>query len=530
MSTDPAASSPPRGPASERELLTAALLGTGRRHVPELFWADALLETPATLDSSAAVAEVRDAEVGDGGAQDPEAALLDAAAAYDLVRRAGRQVAPAPDRVVAPAPADSAPVLPDAVLRCVELLLGPHDFTHRQRADLLGVVVEHARGRRFPAHLLPRLFAHLAGWREPVPGLVDVLGERGRWLLAANRGWSRVATLVAHGGGSRQTDDTDLPSDWETQWPQLPVADAVGWLVRARRHQPAEAAASLAAHWPHYKAKDRTALLAALTDDLSSADEAFLLQAVADSSVGVRTEALSLLDQLGNGPRAHRLAELLRPLVHVHGPLRRKLRVDLPEAPDARGVADGLTHGASGAQDRRSWLTRIMGGAPLSVWTEVTGRSVSATVGMVQDPWVVSLLREVAVSRGDSAWADALIEHGDTTEAVMAVASAERREAHALKLMGTTTPPRTIRTLMARLPTPWSDMVADRFLDLLAAGTFDDTLAGGRGWLVDAIPTTRFAKVQRLLETTQGPARAVLSDIVQYQSFHHTLLEALHDR
>lgn len=509
--------------ATEKELVTAALIGTGRRAVPDLFWNDLVADaSPVGLDTT---------DSGGLGPTTPEQELLDAAAAYDLVRRVGRPLVPAGPRRVAPAAPETTALLPTPVLRAVELLVQPHDFTPEQVASLLGVVVAHANGRRLPPDLVPDLLDRLLSWRVPVPGLGELLGERGQWLLDARPKWTRLRTQVATGAAARVVED--LPEDWESRWPQDRVDDGQALLRVARNERPREAAASLEQHLITFKAKDRATLLRTLEVGLSVEDESLLTRALGDSASGVRSVAIELLDRIPQGQRGARFADRLRPLLVVHGPLRRKLRVDLPEAPDAQGIADGLPAPGAGAPDRRAWLTRLIHGAPLATWTQATGRTPAQTLGMLGEAWVVKEIIAIAALRGDADWADALLGQGTEADPLVAVASPVRRQEHVLTLLTGSTPANRVVKVLRDLPTPWPDVVADRALDVMLTGAFDHHLRGIRDLFTAGIGPHLLPKVRRLLdpEGAGDPVppdhRAVLSAVLQFHSFHHSLLEAL---
>lgn len=521
---------PQRG--TEKDLITAALIGTGRRAVPDPFWSDLTVEEP-TEDPAE--------EPEPSPPSTPEQDLLDAAAVYDLVRRVGRPLLVAGDRVLAPAAPETAALLPVPVIRAVELLLRPHDFTPEQVATLLGVVVAHADGRRLPTTLVPDLLDRLLVWRVPVPGLGDLLGARGQWLLAARPTWARLRRQVAPGAAARVVEE--LPQDWATRWPQGTVEQARALLGAARAEHPREAAASLEQHLGEFRVQDRATLLRALEVRLSVADEPLLTRALGDAAAGVRSVAIDLLDQIPAGERGARFADRLRPLLVLQGPLRRRMRVELPEAPDAQGIADGLQAPGGGTPDRRAWLIRLIHGAPLSTWTEVSGRTPAQTLGMLSEAWVVKEIIAIAARRGDADWADALLGQGAEADPLVAVASPARRQEHAMSLLTGSTPATRVVAVLRDLPTPWPDVVGDRALDVMLTGAFDHHLRGIRDLFAAGIGPGLLPKIRRLLgpddlaasastaSAPHGPQvspehRTVLSAVLQFHSFHHSLLEA----
>ncbi len=301
-------------------LRAAALVGTARREVPPL---------PA-LGIAAR----------DGATR--EEALLDAAALGDAVRRAGRlpERAPEPDD---PAPEETLAVAPSPAVQILELLAAQGPVGGASR----GVLTVHwfdtaaAAGRVVPPHLLPQVL-DLATTSAVRRAARAVLGERGRWLAARNPEWSWVAE--------------DGPAEQ--------AADRVSAVAELRRTDPDAGRALVEQTWDTDGAQHRAAALAALVIGLDGADEPFLERCLDDRARSVREAACRLLDRLPGSGRAARMADRLRPLLTVHGTLRKHLEVGLPDDPDAAGIRDGLVDPGPGFSKRNRWLQQIVSGAP----------------------------------------------------------------------------------------------------------------------------------------------------------------------
>ncbi|MFC3996676.1 DUF5691 domain-containing protein [Nocardiopsis sediminis] len=153
------------------DLVSAALVGTGRRAVPD----------PAGLP---AVSE-----------EDPALTLLARAALVAVRDRAGR-VAGRADPLPA-APAETAPVVGDAAALRLRGLLDDAAGTGVHLGEWLDLAAE--RGRRVPPHLLPRLLD--AGARDRGLGrrVARVCGERGFWLAGVAPQWSYLLRLAPVG-------------------------------------------------------------------------------------------------------------------------------------------------------------------------------------------------------------------------------------------------------------------------------------------------------------------------------------------
>ncbi|NYI94033.1 hypothetical protein HNR12_000310 [Streptomonospora nanhaiensis] len=165
--------SPTAPAATWSDLVSAALVGTARRSVPQ----------PAGLP-----AVERD---------DPALALLDRAALAAVRRRAGRtalRVPPdSPGRLPQAAP-DTAPEVPGpAVLRLSSVLNADTPLLR----EWLGLAAE--RGMVVPPDVLPDLLNRGARDHDLGRLMVRVVGERGRWLAAVSDRWSYLDRLSQSG-------------------------------------------------------------------------------------------------------------------------------------------------------------------------------------------------------------------------------------------------------------------------------------------------------------------------------------------
>jgi hypothetical protein len=169
--------------SSWTDLVTTALLGTGRRPLPEVLpesWAPAVAAPGA----------------------DPAVQLLDLAARHRAVRAAGSPLITAPAASSAPpvsgAPTpDRTPTPPRAAAVLAGLLVRPS-------AELINhwLACADAAGCGIPAvhwTRLARLSAHSTTFDRHLLG--RVLGPRGRWFLAQNPDWRRLAADCAPNTG-----------------------------------------------------------------------------------------------------------------------------------------------------------------------------------------------------------------------------------------------------------------------------------------------------------------------------------------
>lgn len=189
------------------ELVTTALLGTGRRPLPE--------DVPAW------------AGAGDGS---PEFRVLDLAATHRVAALAGRTAEPAARGLAATAvPEQVLPLAPVEADRLLSAHLAAADAAATMR--WLAVCGRHRRGVG-PGH-----WARLAGLASRSPtydrGMVAaVLGDRGRWFVRQNPDWAKLAAaLDAVGAGEAEARVArPVPSaDLVRKDPELLLAVPESW-------------------------------------------------------------------------------------------------------------------------------------------------------------------------------------------------------------------------------------------------------------------------------------------------------------
>lgn len=466
-------------------LRTAALVGTARRPPPPL--------------PDLGVAAREDARA--------EETLLDAAALGAALRRSGVHATTGRE------PAETAPdeTQPDAPPRAVpllELLLTQLAAGGRQRRLLLAHWCQEAAaaGCRVPHRLLPLLLELATAEQELQTAAAEVAGERGRWLGRLNPDW----TWVAEGAPAIATEG----------WPILSTEARVALLIRLRADDADTARHLVQSTWSTDGAKDRKAQLDTLWIGLGPDDEDLLEQALDDRAPSVRELAATLLDGLPDSARAHRMADRLRPLIRATGVLKREIEVALPDEPDQAGVRDGLGKPPRSRSKRGWWLERIVTGAPLEVWTEVTRANPATIVSRIQDDDARHGLRRAVQTRGDSEWARALLGRS-WDPGLLPLLPQEERERIALARLAALKARHQIGEVLAAVPPPWGSKLSvavvrrladDDDADLtfrylfseLAAGLHPDALALLAQWRqrTDGLPLSaasllKFRSVKR---------------------------------
>ncbi|WP_225836091.1 DUF5691 domain-containing protein [Streptomyces sp. NK08204] len=409
------------------DLLTAALLGTDRRPVPD--------------GGPGVRAPGREAPL----------ALLDMAALATVRRRAGLRAARAARRPE-PAPEDPRPALPRAAAHRLATLLagrsaGAGGGRRGSSPDLMELLPQwlaaaNARGYAAPPQALPALLDAARGRTDLRPAALAFAGPRALWLARLNPDW-RFALRAAAGGGAVLPDLGDEEAVLRL-WQEGLFAERVALLGALRDRMPDSARELLAATWATERAEDRLMFLDSLRTGLSAADEPFLEEALDDRSRNVRSTAAELLSTLPESALAARMA------VRAAGCVSLDPMADAPaiavEAPlkcDTGMERDGVTaKPPTGRGERSWWLGQLVEAAPLGTWPRrLGGRTPQEIVALpVTDGWQGELHAawcRAAVRQRDAEWSKALLGSPSAPEAggPGAVSLAERA-----KLLGTLPP------------------------------------------------------------------------------------------
>jgi hypothetical protein len=408
-----------------KALSACALVGTSRRPVPAL----------------------PDLGVTPREAGRPEESALDAAALAGMLRRAGAR----PDThrsAPASAPADVLREAPARALQLLDLLVTqPPAGTHHRDALLRHWFRQAAgSGHRLPHRLLPAILELATGSAGLRADAARVLDARGTWLAGHNPEWAWAGVVAERGVLS-----SDLAPD---EWARLPAQERPAALVAVRLEDPAAGRTLLLSSWTSDSAKERAAHLGALRVGLGPADEEVLESALDDRAAGVRDIAAELLDALPTSARALRMAARLRPLVSTSGLVRRTIDVTLPDDPDAAGGRDGLGKPPPGRSRRGWWLERIVAGAPLEIWTEISGADPATTLHRLSDADARAGVRRAVLARRDPGWAKALLADLFAADLLEILPGPEREQIAVDRLRGLK--PAEVFALLPGLPQPWT--------------------------------------------------------------------------
>lgn len=358
------------------ELVATALVGTARR--PPVLRA---------APSGSALADLL-AAIDHG---DPEGAVLTAGAVLGLYRQAGVRLPVDTGPPPPVSPAETRPHCSEAAAYRLDVMLAGRFRPVLE--EWLGLLV--GARRLVPPDRLPALLH--AGSTSPAlrAVVVEVIGERGRWLAGLSPAW-------AWASGAADLDDTGT-------WSTGSAAARRLLLNRLRATDPAAARELLASTWTTETPEDRAAFLAILATRLSMDDEPFLEAALDDRRKEVRQAAAGLLWRLPESRLAGRMAERAGPLVRM---ARRRVETRLPERVDEAMVRDGVVvKPPAGVGERAWWLHQLVAATPLHTWTDPPDRLVELADPLLRGAWATAAARQ-----RDEAWALALLGSDDVDE------------------------------------------------------------------------------------------------------------------
>lgn len=380
------------------QLRSAALLGTDRAPF-----------TPAAGEGSVGALL---AHIPPGN---QEAALLTAAALYTQYQRAGFRPPQETTLLPQPAPPDDVPLISEqAALHLAQMLDGRFSEALPEWLAQLQTI-----GRRVLPQWLPRLLTQ--GAQQPALRLpiVQVIGERGRWLAAWQPGWQYASI----------TPDS-------AQWEVATGAARLLLLQQIRQADPAQACALLQATWQSEKAEDRAAFLTCLQAGLSQEDEPFLESCLDDRSKKVQMTAADLLARLPQSQLVRRMIARAQELLTVKGLLRPNLTVTLPNQSDNVWQRDGIQPGKAPAplqMGEKAWaLCQMLACIPPTFWSERWGKSPDTLLTLAtrseQRQLLLEAWRRATLRHPQQEWAAALIAQGAAAMELVNALPAVQRE------------------------------------------------------------------------------------------------------
>jgi hypothetical protein len=375
------------------EMVKTALLGTERQASP-LQSGDALLQSVLTQLN----------------AEDRERALLGAAGAATLVRRAGYMPAPLGGLETTTAETDDTPLCRNEAVNDLPMVLdGQYQNLLPEWLSLVA-----GQGQRVPERWLPALLDKGTRDKDLRPPVASVLGNRGRWLATQNPAWQYgLQRTLAEG------EEEALPEAiWETGYKE----ERISYIAALRRRDPALARTKIKAVWAQEGYEERAAFLREFSTNLSMDDEPFLEAALDDKRKEVRSVAQEFLRRLPESRLCQRMIERARPLLSLSGNklLGNKIEVNLPEAHDKTMARDGIDAKPPAYPkigERAFWMQEIIAATPLTFWTTHLDRPAEQLVKMAtankdwRDGLINNWTRALECPVGRAEWSEALLHY-----------------------------------------------------------------------------------------------------------------------
>ncbi|MEV0900325.1 DUF5691 domain-containing protein [Actinoplanes sp. NPDC049802] len=373
----------------------------GRADAPDKGGRPDASETTATVHPEAA-----------GRADAPEtaaAALLEAAAVALTCRRAGVEPVSGLEPM-AEAPAETMAPLPAAASARLARILGggaPGGGHHEQELLAQWLAAAAARGGIVPSTILPALLE--AGRRNTAvrSDLAKVAGRRGAWLAGQRGDWRWLLSEAPPA----------LAGEWAAgllgqparEWATGGAAERLGHLAALRAVDPDQARELVESTWAEDPSEIRARFLSAFGPGLSLRDEPLLERALDDRRKEVREAALDLLRNLPGAALGRRMAARAHAAVRLGDSGR--LTVDPPTELDRELRRDGVGAAPVRGVGAGAWLLEeVVAGTPLDTWTRLDPDGwLTAARG---HDWAAPLLHgwaKAAVVQRDARWATALL-------------------------------------------------------------------------------------------------------------------------
>lgn len=474
-----------------------ALFGTARRDPPD---------PPASLPLR---------QVGASA----ETALLDAAAVGGALVRAGSWPSVGTVRDLEPAGPDLLREPPARAVQLLDLIITQSPAGRQLQRPLLARWLESAAasGCRAPRRHLPALLDLATAdqqLRTPVAAIADT---RGRWMAGLRSEWTWLAT---------GEDDHVEPDEWLRR----PTAERAVIVRRIRLTDPAVGRELIASALPTDAAGDRVTLIESLRVGLGPGDEPLLESALDDRSGQVRQVAWKLLDCLPGSARAARMADRLRWLITVRGLINKTLSVRLPDPPDDAAVRDGLGRPTVRRSERGYWLEQLAAGAPLTVWTDATGKDPDRTLSMINDDDALAGIRRAVLARSDTNWARPLARRLDSP-GLLSLLPADERDAMAAERLRRQIDLGQIdvgrmAAMINSLPAPWGPKFSRAVIDA-SERTDSAALAPMITTLAYGLHPSVLPRLREFADARRGHSEAETArNLLQYLTLTYVIPEA----
>ncbi|MEM7346907.1 MAG: DUF5691 domain-containing protein [Chloroflexota bacterium] len=453
MSNKPLDNSLPNSPFQRKleggqSLVKIALLGTQRAALPKIAADTPLGQLIAQLDQT-----------------NSEHQLLSLAGALSLQEQVGQQPAQeSKTEFSLPPTSSNPPTCSEQHSRQLGAMLGGR--YQELLSQFLKLLSEH--NLRVPEMYLPNLLEKGAKSIIMRPHILPVLGATGRWLAAQNPAWAYAAPEIDTWDGAFNL------------WQISKGAAQHSLLRQLRLTDPERGRQILESTWKSETPATRSSLIKALQIGLSIDDEPFLEMALDDRHQTVRQKAAEYLTYLPESRLCQRMIHYTRRVLNWTPENKHQITVLFPRVVNPQMVRDGvqIRQQQNSARARSLQLVELVSAVPLSHWEETWQTNPESIVKAVQTSrWPRTLTRAFTVAaerQGNAAWATALLAGDDySTNTIRLVAILSPSEFETLIHTLSQDPQPLTRDsnllkVLRRWPDPWSETVAQIWLDYLA--------------------------------------------------------------
>lgn len=357
-------------------LTKLALLGTERGQLP---------------------AEVKSAleQVGVDTSAAPEQQLLDAAALYHQLRRAGFPLLEVPEQASKNLLDDPRHPLPARAARQLQ-----HIVQGRYRGALTEFLSLLEQGNwRVPPEQLPTLFTYALKQPQFWQRLRPLIGPRGQWLLQQNPDWHPLA-------------EQPPAEDWHEQ----DIGQQLMMLRYLRRREPEQALPPLRAVWPDQNYADKKRLLEELQEGLSEKDLPFLEEARNDRRKEVRQAAMHLLLLIPSSTVQQELFANAQQLLSMDS--KGQLQVDYPASLTQElkqlGIGKRNKPAYAGGQPA-TWAYEVLSKVPPKHWESHFKRPTLDCMRLFlrgnRQRLLTDAVANAALLHQDHRWVEAILRH-----------------------------------------------------------------------------------------------------------------------
>jgi hypothetical protein len=325
--------------------------------------------------------------------KDPALFLLEASAACQLYRRAGRKMPVFRKEQPTPAPEDSA-YIPLSAHKYLQKVLG--GVFAPSLKELLSYIAQ--KKRVVHPRFLPELFELALKQKDLLPLLQAVSGNRGPWLAGQLPDWASLFPAP---------NPLRLPGQTPEQRRQL--------LESIRRKDPQKGLDWLEENWKAEASGTRPALFRMLKTGLSESDIPFLEARLKERKKEVRAIASEFLAQLPASAFYQALNGKLKEWVGMNKrSTKGKLAVNLPEDMLDRLADIGLPLSSDWTSEgvKKGAFLQVLALMPPNSWMPAEGPPKQQLLYLVRHEWGLELIQAMtrsALLHGDFAWQQALL-------------------------------------------------------------------------------------------------------------------------